>query len=92
MQRDAIGLEALAARDNLMLAVWKTARGKRERPAVARYLDGLDARLDELATSLVEQRAPLGHARRYDHRRLLRRPRAAPRHPESRGTEVAPLT
>lgn len=65
MQRDAIGLEALAARDNLMLAVWKAARGKRERPAVARYLDGLDARLDELATSLVEQRAPLGHARRF---------------------------
>lgn len=65
MQRDAMSLEALAARDNLMLATWKAARGKRERPAVARYLAKLDARLDALADSIVQQCAPLGRCRRF---------------------------
>lgn len=65
MQRDAVTLEALAARDNLLLATWKAARGKRERPAVARFLADLDARLDALAEDILAQRAPLGRCRRF---------------------------
>lgn len=65
MQRDAIGLEELAARDNLLLATWKAARAKRERPAVARFLGDLDARLATLAQDVLEERAPLGRFRRF---------------------------
>ena len=65
VQRDAISLEELAARDNLLLAVWKAARGKRRRPAVARYLDDVEARLEVLARDILEERAPQGHVRRF---------------------------
>ena len=41
MQRQAITLAALAERRNLELATWKAARGKRSRPAVARFLNQL---------------------------------------------------
>ena len=65
MQRDAIALADLAARDNLLLAAWKAARGKRHRPAVARFLANLDARLDALADDILEERAPTGRFRRF---------------------------
>ena len=65
MQRDAISLNDLAARDNLLLAVWKAARAKRARPAVLRFLADLDARIDALAHDIVGERAPLGRFRRF---------------------------
>lgn len=65
MQRDAISLEAIAQRDNLLLATWKAIRGKRQRPAVRQLLAQLEPRLAALACSIVEERAPLGHSRRF---------------------------
>jgi len=65
MQRQAVSLAALAARDNLLLATWKAARGKRHRPAVARFLANLDARLDALADDILEEGAPRGRCRRF---------------------------
>lgn len=65
MQRDAISLQDLAARDNLLLATWKAARGKRARPAVARFLGDLDARLEALGQDILAERAPLGRSRRF---------------------------
>ena len=64
-RRDAISLAEVAARDNLLLATWKAARGKRERPAVARFLDDLDARLAMLGRDILEERAPAGDFRRF---------------------------
>lgn len=65
MRRDAITLSDLAARDNLLLATWKAARGKRHRPAVERFLADLDGRLDALAASILDEQAPLGRFRRF---------------------------
>lgn len=65
MQRDAIALSDVAARDNLLLATWKAARGKRDRPAVARFLADLDARLDGLAEAILDGSAPSGRFRRF---------------------------
>ena len=65
MQRDAIALDDLAAWDNLLLAAWKAARGKRHRPAVKRFLSDLDMRLDHLADDILEQRVPVGRFRRF---------------------------
>ena len=60
MKRLAISLEQLAERSNLVLATWKAARGKRQRPPVARFLGELDARLDRLAASILNGEAPQG--------------------------------
>lgn len=65
MQRDAITLDELAKRDNLLLAVWKAARGKRDRPAVIRFLVDLENRLAEMASAILEERAPQGRLRRF---------------------------
>jgi len=60
VRRDRITLEMIAERANLMLAVWKAARGKRTRPAVTRYLDDLDRNLNALADEILTERAPRG--------------------------------
>lgn len=65
MRREAIALTDLAARDNLLLATWKAARGKRERPAVARFLADLDSRLDHLTADILQGRGPTGRFRRF---------------------------
>ncbi|MEF8758728.1 MAG: reverse transcriptase domain-containing protein [Candidatus Accumulibacter sp. UW25] len=62
MQRQAVTLEALAERSNLALATWKAARGKRQRPAVARFLIDLDRSLEQLAAAILDERAPLGRS------------------------------
>ncbi|ACV36362.1 RNA-directed DNA polymerase [Accumulibacter sp.] len=60
MKRLAIRLEEVAERSNLMLATWKAARGKRQRPAVARFLADLDGQLDHLAACILNGQAPQG--------------------------------
>lgn len=65
MQRESIRLEQIADRENLLRAAWKAARGKRQRPAVARFLDDLDTQLDHLADAILQERAPLGRCRRF---------------------------
>jgi retron-type reverse transcriptase len=65
MKRLAIKLEQLADRQNLLLATWKATRGKRHRPAVARWLDGLDDNLANLSASILQGHAPVGGLRRF---------------------------
>ena len=65
MKRLAIALADIAARANLDLATWKAARGKRDRPAVVRWLADLDANLGRLAAAITDGRAPLGGIRRF---------------------------
>lgn len=65
MRRQAVSLEQLADRRNLVLATWKAARGKHDRPAVARFLGAIDSRLDALAAAIRAGRAPLGRWRRF---------------------------
>lgn len=60
MKRLAISLEQVAERSNLTLATWKAARGKYQRPAVARFLADLDGQLDHLAASILNGQAPKG--------------------------------
>ena len=63
MKRLLITLPQLADRDNLLLATWKAARGRQQRPVVARFLATLDTRLGQLADS-PELRESLGAAGR----------------------------
>lgn len=65
MRRDAISLHDLAARDNLVLATWKAARGKHQRPAVVRFLGSLDGQIDRLSSAILDGRAPVGRFRRF---------------------------
>lgn len=65
VRRDAIALDDVAKPDNLLLAVWKAARGKRQRPAVARFLADLENRLAAMASAILEERAPRGRFRRF---------------------------
>lgn len=65
MQRQAITLPAIAERDNLLLAAYKAARGRRQRPAVAGLLADLDARLAALAQRIVQGKVPVGGQRQF---------------------------
>ena len=65
MKRLRIALEDLAARPNLELAAWKAARGKRDKPAVARWLADLDPNLDQLGAAILDGRVPLAGIRRF---------------------------
>ena len=65
MKRLAITLQQLAARENLLLAVAKAARGKRQRPEVARWLAELEPRLADLAQGIMDQTVPSGRMRRF---------------------------
>ncbi|MFO0874375.1 MAG: reverse transcriptase/maturase family protein [Phycisphaerales bacterium] len=73
MQRDRIGLEDVARHDNLLLATWKAARGKRHRAAVARFLDNLGRNLATLAEEILSERSPRGRARSFTIRDPKRR-------------------
>lgn len=65
MRRLAVSLDALADRNNLVLATWKAARGKHDRPAVARFLVDLDSRLTALSRSILDGSAPQGRFREF---------------------------
>jgi hypothetical protein len=65
MKRQRITLEALAGRANLELAAWKAMRGKRHRAAAQAWLADADARLDALAASILQGRAPQGRMTRF---------------------------
>lgn len=65
MRRQAVSLEAIAARPNLELACWKAARGRQGRPAVARFLAGRAANLADLAAAIVQGDVPDGRASRF---------------------------
>lgn len=65
MKRLAITLAQIAAYDNLLLALYKAARGKRQRPPVVRFLADLDARLAQLANGIMHGGAPSGEYRSF---------------------------
>lgn len=65
MKRLRVDLDDLAAWDNLLLATWKAARGKRDRPEVAAFLARLDDAVAELARAIRDERAPLGSYRAF---------------------------
>ena len=65
MQRLRIDLIGIAAWDNLLPAVWKAARGKRQRPDVACFLSALDVRLNRLAEDIVAGAVPYGRYRSF---------------------------
>lgn len=62
MKRTAIRLSDIAARDNLLRALYLAARGKRQGPVVAAFLADAEARLAVLAQDILQQRAPSGKA------------------------------
>jgi hypothetical protein len=64
MKRQRVELADLAERSNLALALWKAARGKRQRPAVAAFLADADARLAALSRRILAagDTAPPTHA------------------------------
>jgi len=65
MKRTRIELEDIAAYDNLALATWKAAQGKRKRPDVAAFLADLDSRLGRLAQDILGGAAPYSRYRSF---------------------------
>ncbi len=65
MKRTRIELLEISAADNLSLAAWKAARGKRTRPEVMRFLDRLEASISRLAADILSGKAPYGRYRRF---------------------------
>ncbi|MBX3671234.1 MAG: group II intron reverse transcriptase domain-containing protein [Rhodocyclaceae bacterium] len=65
MKRLRIELDQIAAWDNLLLATWKAARGKRDRPEVSNFLAALDANLARLAQGIMDQTVPSGSYRAF---------------------------
>jgi RNA-directed DNA polymerase len=78
MKRQHISLEQLAARDNLLLATWKAARGRASRPAAQRFVTQLDANLSLLAQGILDETVPQGSLRRFVIHDPKRREIAAP--------------
>ena len=65
MKHQRVELADLAARDNLVLAACKAARGKRQRRAVAAWLGQADECLAVLGRSILDGTAPQGRATRF---------------------------
>ena len=65
MQRLRIELSDLATWENLLLAVWKAARGKRQRHDVAQFIAGLENCLQALARDIVNGVVPYGLYRHF---------------------------
>jgi RNA-directed DNA polymerase len=78
MKRQRIDLAAIAARDNLALAAYKAARGKRRHADVACFISQLDASLRQLAHGILAGTVPLGGERSFVIRDPKRRSITAP--------------
>lgn len=65
MKRTRIRLAEVAAYDNLALAAWKAARGKRQRPEVQRYFADFDASIASLTADIMSGAAPAGEYRSF---------------------------
>lgn len=65
MKRTRITLAELASFDNLALAAWKAARGKRQRPEVRRFFEHFDASIAGLAADILSGAAPSGEYRSF---------------------------
>lgn len=65
MKRTALKLADITALDNLALATWKAARGKRCRPDVQAFVSQLDDNLAALAARIHSGAAPAGRYRAF---------------------------
>ncbi len=65
MKRTPVSLDEIAARDNLVLATWKAARGKRTRPEVQAFLADLDGSLGRLSAGILAGTVPKGAFREF---------------------------
>lgn len=65
MKRVSISLEALADRNNLILALHKAAKGKHHHPEVALFLQAVDSRLNQLAMDIRAAKMPYGRYRSF---------------------------
>jgi RNA-directed DNA polymerase len=65
VKRLAVTLPQLADRNNLLLATWKAARGKHQRPEVAGFLADIDSRVNRLARAILSGQAPQGRQRQF---------------------------
>jgi RNA-directed DNA polymerase len=71
MKRQRIDLLDIAARDNLALAAYKAARGKRRHADVSDFFAQLEVSLQQLAEGILAGRVPLGNDRSF----LIRDPK-----------------
>jgi RNA-directed DNA polymerase len=65
MKRMLITLDQMAQADNLALACWKAAKGKRSRPDVAAFLTRVDRSLAALSADILAARVPYGRFRSF---------------------------
>lgn len=65
MKRTRIDLAEIADWNNLSLACWKAARGKRHRPDVIRFTRRLDHNLGRLADDMLQEKVPYGRYRAF---------------------------
>ena len=65
MQRARIDLADVASADNLALAAWKAARGKRQRPEVMRFCAHFDDSIARLRRDILAGVAPYGEYRSF---------------------------
>ncbi|AMV24237.1 Reverse transcriptase (RNA-dependent DNA polymerase) [Gemmata sp. SH-PL17] len=65
MKRVTLGLDAVAAWDNLRLAALKALCGKRARPDARRFMNRLDAHLHELRTQILAGTVAVGRSHQF---------------------------
>lgn len=65
MKRHLIQLSEIAAYDNLLLATWKAAKGKRQRADVQHFLKHIDQSLQNLSDAIMQGNAPIGAYRSF---------------------------
>lgn len=65
MKRTAIELSNIASYENLALATWKAARGKRHRPDVIRFTNKIDQSLAQLHQDILQHKVPYGRYRSF---------------------------
>lgn len=58
MKRQHVGLDQIAGWENIQLALWKAARGKRQRPDVVHFFKNVDENLIELQTQILSGDLP----------------------------------
>lgn len=65
MKRTRIDLADIAEWSNLIHALWLAAKGKRQRPAVKKFLQNSDKQLEQIRQSILNGTAPLGKYRQF---------------------------
>lgn len=65
MRRTTLRLDDLAERDHLAWAFWRAAQGKRCRPDVRAFAQGLDSNLDRLQAEILDGTVEVGRMTRF---------------------------